>query len=518
MKLSKKLVVTGLLFSSVLGSVNVGSITAMAAEGTSHSSVESSEDLANKDSKGFQINLPEVTMTGSNKKIVRVIFYSGGDIKTVNVEVDDKTKSITIDKEDIPTGYRIRPHSDMTVQKNEKGDYYFVRVLVQRDYGDETTDSDSEVITTPTPTPVPTPSPAPSPAPTNPSTDINNDKKSVKVIFVSEDNIELASVEPSNVDVVKDAKEILSSDVTAPAGYEIIPSQKVSIKTTAANTDYAKIKIRKTNADSDKTTDTIKLNYVDAKGFNITDSRLPKTINVEKNSTKVSLKNVKLSNGYKFVNNVDPMIKDGSATIAIQKAEVVNVNVIYVDKDTKKVISKVKLTGTSGTANKLDIPAGYKVVDGSSNVVKFNKGVAEVTVVIEKVVPIKSHNCTIATYFGNSVSLYDSKGKMIKNRALSENSTWSSDKTMVLNGETYYRVATNEWLKAEDAYEYVGKKLTVTTKPDSYKALYTIKGKEVKSRGLSANSSWASDRATTINGEKMYRVATNEWVKASDIK
>ncbi|HIY93913.1 MucBP domain-containing protein [Companilactobacillus sp. HBUAS56275] len=42
--------------------------------------------------------------------------------------------------------------------------------------------------------------------------------------------------------------------------------------------------------------------------------------------------------------------------------------------------------------------------------------------------------------------------KLITNRALGRDTYWKTDKKVVVNGETYYRVATNEWVKAEDAY------------------------------------------------------------------
>ena len=58
---------------------------------------------------------------------------------------------------------------------------------------------------------------------------------------------------------------------------------------------------------------------------------------------------------------------------------------------------------------------------------------------------------------------------------------------------------------------------TVKTQGGSYKLLYNFEGKQVTNRGLAANSSWYTDQFATINNEKMYRVATNEWVKASSL-
>ena len=87
-----------------------------------------------------------------------------------------------------------------------------------------------------------------------------------------------------------------------------------------------------------------------------------------------------------------------------------------------------------------------------------------------------------------------------------------------VNGTVYYRVATNEWVKANDVKEYTIVNSVIITKDGTFKYLYTSEGKMVGNRALSKNSSWYSDKIATINGEKMYRVATNEWIKASDIK
>lgn len=42
--------------------------------------------------------------------------------------------------------------------------------------------------------------------------------------------------------------------------------------------------------------------------------------------------------------------------------------------------------------------------------------------------------------------------KLITNRALGKNTAWKTDQKVVVDGQTYYRVATNEWVKADDAY------------------------------------------------------------------
>lgn len=325
----------------------------------------------------------------------------------------------------------------------------------------------------------------------------------IKYIFDGKEKV-IAGNQP--LEVLEDAKNVDIKDIKKAEGYSIVLNQKFAINPT---NNTVEVKLAKT----------IALTYIDANGFKITDSNLPATAGIEKDSNKLDLKKVNLPAGYKFVDNKDVDITNGKATIKIARAKVVNIKVVYIDKDTKKPVSSHKLSGTVGAAHKLDVPKGYRVVEGSSNVITFGKDETVVNVVVEKVTPITNHKTTITTFPGGFVSLYNQKGEYIQNRGLGANSSWASDKTMVLNGVKYYRVSTNEWVKAEGVYEYtpIANKAITTTK-GGFKRLYTVRGKAVNNRGLGANSSWLTDKATTINGEKMYRVSTNEWVKASDIK
>jgi hypothetical protein len=87
----------------------------------------------------------------------------------------------------------------------------------------------------------------------------------------------------------------------------------------------------------------------------------------------------------------------------------------------------------------------------------------------------------------------------------------------MLNGTTYYRVGNNEYVKANEIIEYVSNEGVIQTKSESIKELFDINGKKNTARALAPETAWFTDRYATINGSKMYRVATNEWVKASDV-
>lgn len=129
---------------------------------------------------------------------------------------------------------------------------------------------------------------------------------------------------------------------------------------------------------------------------------------------------------------------------------------------------------------------------------------------------VVEHRTVFVTSTTKNVQLYTDGGNLIKNRALGKDSSWVGDKLMTLNGVRYIRVATNEWAKLDDGLEVTSINETVKTKNQAQ--LYTATGEIVKNRALAKNTAWYTDRVATINGQKMYRVSTNEWVAANDIK
>ncbi len=136
-----------------------------------------------------------------------------------------------------------------------------------------------------------------------------------------------------------------------------------------------------------------------------------------------------------------------------------------------------------------------------------------------QVYPYQDLNQYVRTYDKTAKVLYKSEDEIINNRVLQPNSSWFSDRTTyVINGDKYYRVATNEFVSAKDAYVYQPTNMVVKTHTDSpAKSLYTAKGELITNRSLIADSNWLVDSIIYIEGIKYYRVATNEFVKASDV-
>ncbi|CAJ1180214.1 hypothetical protein CPR19088_GLDEOEPO_01405 [Companilactobacillus paralimentarius] len=115
------------------------------------------------------------------------------------------------------------------------------------------------------------------------------------------------------------------------------------------------------------------------------------------------------------------------------------------------------------------------------------------------------------------VNLYDNKGKLITNKALGKDSGWFSDQEYTLDGILYYRVASDEYVKASDVYVYTAQNNIVRVKGKSIVYMVDSVGHKITDRALSPDTEWYSDRYTMINGQKYYRVATNEFVSAADV-
>ncbi|WP_334329330.1 BspA family leucine-rich repeat surface protein [Companilactobacillus sp. HBUAS59699] len=126
-------------------------------------------------------------------------------------------------------------------------------------------------------------------------------------------------------------------------------------------------------------------------------------------------------------------------------------------------------------------------------------------------------NQTSATYSDQpKVQLYDYDGNLIDGEFLAPNTSWYNDKKMILNGKMYYRVSTGKWVSANDVYVYVARNTYVRVYKDNYGSLTNVHGKAL-SRELKPATDWFSDRTVYINGEKYYRVATNEFVNANNV-
>ncbi|WP_125711539.1 BspA family leucine-rich repeat surface protein [Companilactobacillus kedongensis] len=114
-----------------------------------------------------------------------------------------------------------------------------------------------------------------------------------------------------------------------------------------------------------------------------------------------------------------------------------------------------------------------------------------------------------------AVQLYDFDGNVIANRKLGVNTDWYNDQEMTLNGQKYYRVSTDEWVKANDVYVYVASLSRVRTYQGG--AVQMKNAHVNNARGLAPASDWKTDRYAIFNGQKYYRVSTNEFVPVNKV-
>lgn len=190
------------------------------------------------------------------------------------------------------------------------------------------------------------------------------------------------------------------------------------------------------------------------------------------------------------------------------------------DKDGNKIKSNTKLNaqieGSSVSVKNTNEPlpsSGH-----STNTVKPNNNNNKPSTNTETkhTKSISNHPATFYALPNSVVTLFDVNGDQVKGRALNGNSSWRADKLMSLDGINYLRVSTNEWAKLADGLEVTPLSQNIYTKNEA--RLYTGNGNLVAGRALSKNTSWFTDKSATINGQTMYRVSTNEWVGANDIK
>lgn len=100
-------------------------------------------------------------------------------------------------------------------------------------------------------------------------------------------------------------------------------------------------------------------------------------------------------------------------------------------------------------------------------------------------------------------------------RTLDSETDWKTDRIALINGEEYYRVSTNEFIKVDKVQPYIDDFENLNTTDPA--ELYDEHGNDLAIK-LPKNRSYKTDRIVRINGKKYYRVSTNEFVKVSDIK
>ena len=356
--------------------------------------------------------------------------------------------------------------------------------------------------------------------------------KEITVKYLDSTN-NMKKIPNGTMTVAKNARKVAHETVPMPEGYQVSGRRLISIKNGRILVHVKPINI---NANDEVKKSDVIVKYINDKDttVKISDGVIK---DVKDSATSVSAELVTAPAGYKLVEGQKFAVSYGKVTVhvvptetATQKpdetkpttpetpevtAKEFTTTVHFVDHQSGEKVHSTKVVGKSGQKHEISLPKEYELATGETNKVSTGKKDTTVSIKVVKKAVEENHRATLGVI--NTASLYTKDGKIIKDRALAKDSNWITDKKLVVNGETFHRVSTNEWVKASDVYEFEKVNKIITTSNGSFKTLYDAKGNVIKDRALAAGSAWFSDKTSTINGKQMYRVATNEWVLASDL-
>jgi len=116
--------------------------------------------------------------------------------------------------------------------------------------------------------------------------------------------------------------------------------------------------------------------------------------------------------------------------------------------------------------------------------------------------------------------LYQENGSEIENRALAPNSPWVTDQKLVLNGTTYYRVATNEYTNGNSVVLTYGNDADGEVRVNQNGAANYSRSEQGfynnGQQGFGGNTTWKYNRTDNVDGLTYYQIANNIWVNSND--
>ncbi|MQS90351.1 SLAP domain-containing protein [Companilactobacillus mishanensis] len=233
---------------------------------------------------------------------------------------------------------------------------------------------------------------------------------------------------------------------------------------------------------------------------------------------------IEVPDGYKLKfheSSVYLLQYDGAIQIIdiVKDDNAVSTELTFVEEGTNEVVGHYKLTGSFGQTLNVDYPTGYSPVNDSDSVFTLIKGQANRTILVKASnygINLSSFKSTVMVKSKQTAHLYGKTGKLKVFRSLAGNTDWLTDKKATINGQTYYRVSSDEFVKTSDVLEYTSSIGTINASSGDVKPLYNSEGKQ-STRSVAPNTAWYTDKYAIINGQKMFRISTNEWIKASDI-
>ena len=300
--------------------------------------------------------------------------------------------------------------------------------------------------------------------------------------------------------------------ITAPDGYKLVDTSDSMQKIGTVDKATKNVYVTPT-----------KNNYVKNLSYTVTfkDINTGKTVGsqVKSEGTLGSYISLTAPEDYAFATIADNgflLLKDNQNVTKYVTAANTPYDVSYVDQDSGEEVGTQSGKGADGSKVVLTAPTGYAFVNADDINYTIDSDTPSSTVYVTK--SDQTEDNIVSGYPKNgNIKIYNSKGKLNDNVVLSEGTSWIIDQTQTINGAEYYRVATDEYVKASDVYKYVPLQSIAVTNGDNVTPVYNTKGQLILNRALDTNTPWYTDRSATIKGQKMYRVATDEWIKASDV-
>lgn len=120
----------------------------------------------------------------------------------------------------------------------------------------------------------------------------------------------------------------------------------------------------------------------------------------------------------------------------------------------------------------------------------------------------------------HNLKIFDDNGHKINHIKVSENSSWFSDAIRTdKKGNTYYRIATNQWINSNDVFPFqdISKTIKIISKNNSVN-IFNDQGKKIESNKFVKKSTWKTDKLVTIHNHNYYRIGSNKFIDVNDAK
>lgn len=308
-------------------------------------------------------------------------------------------------------------------------------------------------------------------------------------------------------------------------------NDSVSVVDKAADNDQvAQTEVAQTTKSS-----VITITFADKNGRTIETQQIKNVVGAAFNSNYLNI-----PSGYNISNNsmFPTEFKDYNQKFVITVLKNTTVNVLYVDNNGQSVGSGIQtLSGRVGDKldiNQLNIPYGY-LIDKADLPISYTEQPQSGKIILKKISNssstaksklnsehkfkntshlITSRNNYLQIVENTSVQVYNNDLNPITGKTIPANTSWYTDKNRKYAGDSYQRISTSEWIKVNNSIPFTINVGVITVNNSAQ--VYSTSGAKVTTKVLTKNTKWATDRVATINGHKMYRVSTYEWVKASD--